>query len=268
MNSKAAPLLLVMAALTIAATALLTTRESAPPIPAGKEGGPVPAESAAVADVPMTGSTAPPAESVSPRPAAVEPTVAFSSAASSMASGGGNAAAAPARERRQSQLGEVTEPARPGNIQAEMAVSQALATAGLSTADIQVATLGSAPAAATAMERPETATEETATPANRDLNIPVPTGAKVPVVFYDNQARPIPQQQALDRIAGEFNEIISNPPTGYTQAEVWEAARKLADERYTVLYGFEAFNQMSMQAAREALREKKAVTAAGQKTTP
>jgi hypothetical protein len=85
-------------------------------------------------------------------------------------------------------------------------------------------------------------------------------------VFYDNQARPLPQQKALDRIATEFNETLNNPPAGYSQQEVWEAARKLADERYTVLYGFDAFNQMSMQAAKEALKEKKASTA--QAVTP
>jgi hypothetical protein len=150
-----------------------------------------------------------------------------------------------------------------------MAVAQALAAAGLSTTDIQVATLGSAPAAATTTETTEVAAEETTTPpapATRDLNIAVPTGAKVPVVFYDNEARPLPQQQALDRIATEFSDTVNNPPAGYSQQEVWEAARKIADERYTVLYGFDAFNQISMQAAKEALKEKKA--AAPQAATP
>ena len=272
MNGKAAPLLLVMAALTVAAAVLLTTRESAPPVPAGHEGAPAPSESLPAADVSVTGPTARPAEPGLPRSAAVTPAAAFASgAAPVVASGIGNAAAASARDPRLSQPGEATEPGQPGKIQAEMAVAQALAAAGLSTADVKVATLGSAPATATTPETTEAAAEETATPpapASRDLNIAVPTGAKVPVVFYDNQARPLPQQQALDGIASEFNEIISNPPPGYTQAEVWEAARKLADERYTVLYGFEAFNQMSMQAAREALKDKKASTAAGQKTTP
>jgi hypothetical protein len=163
------------------------------------------------------------------------------------------------------------EAGQPGNLQAEMAVAQALAAAGLSSADVQIATLGSAPAAPNAEAAAPEATPAAGEPpapvrSTRDLEIPVPTGAKVPVVFYDQEPRPLPQQQALDRIAAEFSDTVSRPPAGYSQQEVWEAARKIADERYTVLYGFDAFNQISMQAAKEALKEKKAPSA--QATTP
>jgi hypothetical protein len=259
MNGKAAPLLIVIAALTVAAAVVLTTRESAPPSVANKQSPPADAEQLAEADVAMaTSATTPPAESSSTRPESVGQNASSGAPVPAVALGGGPAAASAP------DLGAMAESGKPGKIQAEMAVAQALAAAGLSTADIQVATLGSAAAAATSPETHEATTEGTSTPpapATRDLNIAVPTGAKVPVVFYDNQARPLAQQQALDRIAGEFNEIISNPPPGYTQEEVWDAARKLADQRYTVLYGFDAFNQLSMRAAKEALKEKKAATA-------
>ena len=261
MKGKAAPLLLVMAALTVAATVLLTTRTPTAPTQAGEQGAPVDEERLAGAEVAMPTSTTPPAESGSPQPRSIEQNAASSAAPAPAISRGGPPASA--RNPGTAKTGEDVEQGRPGSVQAEMAVVQALSAAGLSTTDIQVATLGSAPAAAPTPEAAEAAAEETGAPpapATRDLNIPVPTGAKVPVVFYDNQARPLPQQQALDRIANEFSETINNPPAGYSQQEVWDAARKLADERYTVLYGFDAFNQMSMQAAKEALKEKKAAT--------
>lgn len=267
MNRKAAPILLVAAALAIVAAVILTTPSAEPPITGEQDAAPVAAETRA--DASGFASDSPsrdhPAPAMLPQPA---PSYATATVATPATSGVTTSIAAdPGREPRPAKAGEPAE--APGNVKAEMAVAQALAAAGLSTADIQIATLGAAPAAATAPETPEAATGETAPPTvrtTRNLTIPVPTGAKVPVVFYDNQTRPLPQQQALDRIAAEFSDTISNPPAGYTQQEVWEAARKIADERYAVLYGFDAFNQMSMHAAKEALKEKKAASA--QAATP
>lgn len=90
----------------------------------------------------------------------------------------------------------------------------------------------------------------------------VPEGAKVPALFYDNESKPIPQQKALDRIAIEFQQNVSEIPPGMTQEEVWEAARAIADERYITLFGYQAFNQYHLQAAKEALKEKRARAAA------
>jgi hypothetical protein len=42
-----------------------------------------------------------------------------------------------------------------------------------------------------------------------------------------------------------------------TKEEVWEAARKFADESYLILFGYQAYNQYHIQAAKEALREKR-----------
>ncbi len=91
----------------------------------------------------------------------------------------------------------------------------------------------------------------------REITIPVPEGAKVPALFHDDVPKPAPQMKALDKIATEFEMNVSEIPPGMTKEEVWEAARAIADERYITLYGYQAFNQYHIQAAKEALREKR-----------
>lgn len=103
-------------------------------------------------------------------------------------------------------------------------------------------------------------------PAIREIVQNVPEGAKVPTVFYDNTEKPLPQQKALDRIAEEFETNVSEVPPGLTQEEVWETARSIADERYITLFGYQAFNQYHLKAAKEALKEKKARAAVGLNT--
>jgi hypothetical protein len=65
------------------------------------------------------------------------------------------------------------------------------------------------------------------------------------------------QVQSLDDIAGEFldNALDSGSPN---QAGIknWRDAARLADERYRSMFGIEAFNRWSMDAAKEALAEK------------
>jgi hypothetical protein len=92
----------------------------------------------------------------------------------------------------------------------------------------------------------------------REINIPVPIGAKVPALFQDDTPKPTPQMKALDRIASEFEQNVSEIPAGMTQEEVWEAARLIADERYMTLFGYQAYNQFHIKAAKEALKEKRA----------
>ena len=103
-------------------------------------------------------------------------------------------------------------------------------------------------------------------PAIREIVQSVPEGAKVPTVFYDNTEKPLPQQKALDRIAAEFETNVSEVPPGLTREEVWETARSIADERYITLFGYQAFNQYHLKAAKEALKEKKARAGVGQNT--
>jgi hypothetical protein len=92
----------------------------------------------------------------------------------------------------------------------------------------------------------------------REITIPVPEGAKVPALFHDDVPKPAPQMKALDKIATEFEMNVSEIPPGMTKEEVWEAARSIADERYITLYGYQAFNQYHIQAAKESLKEKRA----------
>ena len=92
----------------------------------------------------------------------------------------------------------------------------------------------------------------------REITIPVPAGAKVPALFQDDAPKPPQQMKALDRIASEFEQNVSEIPEGMTQEEVWEAARLIADERYMTLFGYQAYNQYHIKAAKEALKEKRA----------
>jgi DNA-binding transcriptional MocR family regulator len=94
--------------------------------------------------------------------------------------------------------------------------------------------------------------------------IEVPAGEKVPAVFYETDPKPAPQQKMLDRIAAEFNETVTNPPPGVPEQEIWEDARRRADEQYLKLYGHAAYNARHLQSAREAVREKRALEAAAQ----
>jgi len=108
-------------------------------------------------------------------------------------------------------------------------------------------------------------------PAGLELVIPVPRGARVPAIFYDETPRPAPQQRALDRIARDFNEAVSRAAGGETTAEaggnavpeadaaeIWRAAAERADQQYINLYGFAAWQELHLRGAKEALREKKA----------
>ena len=92
----------------------------------------------------------------------------------------------------------------------------------------------------------------------REITIPVPVGAKVPALFQDDTPKPAQQMKALDRIASEFEQNVSEIPAGMTQEEVWDAARLIADERYLTLFGYQAYNQYHIKAAKEALKEKRA----------
>jgi hypothetical protein len=91
----------------------------------------------------------------------------------------------------------------------------------------------------------------------REITIPVPEGAKVPALFQDDTPKPPQQMRALDRIASEFEQNVSEIPAGMTQEEVWDAARMIADERYMTLFGYQAYNQYHIKAAKEALKEKR-----------
>lgn len=91
-----------------------------------------------------------------------------------------------------------------------------------------------------------------------ELNVPVPGGAVVPAAFYDTDPKSPQQQAALDRILKEFNDNVSQTEAGVDAQENWDEARKIADNQYLTLYGWQAYNARHIQAAKEALVEKRA----------
>lgn len=84
----------------------------------------------------------------------------------------------------------------------------------------------------------------------------VPPGARLPVVFLDLRALPIPQRRALDRMANDFIDAIDS--SGEHDYSAWEAAREAADRQYIKFYGQAAYNALHLQAAKEAVRERRA----------
>ena len=114
---------------------------------------------------------------------------------------------------------------------------------------------------------PVVATDAAGTaPGSLELVIPVPRGARVPAIFYDETPRPAPQQRMLDRIAREFNDAVNqagvaggNAASEADLAEIWRAAAERADQQYINLYGFSAWHELHLRGAKEALRERKAV---------
>lgn len=109
-----------------------------------------------------------------------------------------------------------------------------------------------APSISTSVSWPDPA------PVIADQEIPVPRGEPVPAAIMDEgYGASTAQVQSLDDIAGEFldNALDSGPPS---QAGIqnWRDAARLADERYRSMFGVEAFNRWSIEAAKEALAEK------------
>ena len=129
---------------------------------------------------------------------------------------------------------------------------------GSKSAGAEVSVTTETPRAAYAVDAGSSVGGEYGEGVAREISIPVPEDAKVPAVFFDGEEKPVAQQKALDRIAEEFEQNVSEIPEGMTQEEVWDAARLIADERYMTLFGYQAYNQYHMKAAKEALKEKRA----------
>jgi len=91
-----------------------------------------------------------------------------------------------------------------------------------------------------------------------DQEIPVPRGEPVPAAIMDEgYGASTAQVQSLDDIAGEFLDNALAPASP-SQGDVqnWRSAARLADERYRTMFGVEAFNRWSIEAAKEALAER------------
>jgi len=91
-------------------------------------------------------------------------------------------------------------------------------------------------------------------PAN--LVYEIEAGMRAPVALLPHDKPMSPQVAgALESIRLDFDREIS---AAADPAEVWDQARERADNAYRKMFGFEAFNQLSMQDAREALEARKA----------
>ena len=104
-------------------------------------------------------------------------------------------------------------------------------------------------------------TSVTANPATETLPAPIqdeipqyeiPPGMRAPVVLLPED-RPLtgPIQAALDDVRREFDAAIASAAD---PADAWEKATRHADDRYRQLMGFDAYNQKTMQDARDAMR--------------
>lgn len=91
-----------------------------------------------------------------------------------------------------------------------------------------------------------------------ELNIEVPFGAKVPAAAVDDTpGLTAPQKKVMQQILVDFQNDVAAAPDNLT---TWEQARAKADDRYRVIFGDAAYNQMSTAAALEALQEKRSTT--------
>jgi len=80
----------------------------------------------------------------------------------------------------------------------------------------------------------------------------IPSGERAPVVFLPEDRTLTPPMQAfLDNVREEFDATIA---AADDPAEVWNQARQLADDRYRLLLGDDAYNRKTMQDAIEALK--------------
>jgi hypothetical protein len=94
-------------------------------------------------------------------------------------------------------------------------------------------------------------------------DIPIPAGAIAPAAFYDTDAKTPQQQRALNQIVGNFEkDIAEGAGQGLSETELWEAARRMADERYLTLFGWQAYNARHFQSAKQALAEKRTLQTA------
>jgi len=89
-------------------------------------------------------------------------------------------------------------------------------------------------------------------------DIPVPNGARVPAVLLD-RGGPVdsPETAAImNTIIEDFAAKIEEAKRANRNEEVaWEEAREMADDQYKQFFGFEAFNEATLEAAGEAYEE-------------
>jgi len=111
-----------------------------------------------------------------------------------------------------------------------------------------------AAAVATVAESLGIPAQDTYTPPT-NIAYEIEAGMRAPVALLPHDRPMSPQVAgALESIRQDFDREISSAAD---PAAVWDDARKRADEAYKQMFGFEAFNQMTMQDAIDALQSRK-----------
>jgi hypothetical protein len=96
-----------------------------------------------------------------------------------------------------------------------------------------------------------------------DLEIPIPSGARLPAAIVDSSKNLTSRQtEVLDAISEKFLDSAMPSFTGAedsspkkTSGKNWSPSLNEANERYRSLFGVDAYNAWTSQAAREALND-------------
>ena len=98
----------------------------------------------------------------------------------------------------------------------------------------------------------------------KQIEMNIPQGARLPAAIVDASANLTPAQaEVLDRISEDFldSAITNNPGSddlkkNKAAEKKWSQSLMEANERYRSLYGVDAYNARSIQAAKEALADR------------
>jgi hypothetical protein len=96
-----------------------------------------------------------------------------------------------------------------------------------------------------------------------DMEIPIPSGARLPAAVVDSSKNlTSPQMEVMDAISEKFLDSAMPSSTATkdsspqkTSEKKWSQSLNEANERYRSLFGVDAYNAWTSQAAREALND-------------
>ena len=96
-----------------------------------------------------------------------------------------------------------------------------------------------------------------------DMEIPIPSGARLPAAIVDSSKNlTSPQTEVLDAISEKFldsampsSTVAEDFSPKQTSEKNWSSSLNEANERYRSLFGVDAYNAWTSQAAREALND-------------
>ncbi len=95
------------------------------------------------------------------------------------------------------------------------------------------------------------------------LELIIPRGERLPAAILYSPSHLTPQQaEVLDRISEEFLDSVlparseSQETLGKTDSKKWSKSLNDANEKFRAIFGVDAFNAVTLQAAKEALAEK------------